>query len=456
MAKVKHRPAATAPETASLNRRILRLALPTFAALVAEPLFVLGDTAIVGHLGSGPLAGLSLGSTVIQTVVGLMIFLSYSTTPAVARAYGAADYSAAYTAGKNGIWAAFFLGCLLSLAGYYTVEPVLQVLGAQGHTLSYASQYLQPSLLGLPGMLIVLAAMGVLRGFQDTKTPLYLASAGAAANLGLSWLLVYPGQLGLAGSALATAIIQSLMGLTLTAIVFAGARKHGLSFWPDVAGLLRVFKMGSWLMLRTLSMRCALLATIFVVTQQGTVELAAYQLVMSFFVFLSFALDSLAIAAQTLLGKELGRQDLATTAGRKAIKLLKDQLVRWSLKCGSVTGLICPLVGYGAAWIFTSDTQVQQLFGLALLVVACGQPLAAYVFVLDGVLIGAQDMRYLCLAALLTCLGYLPMLLAVHQGFAGRGGSLGFLLLWISYAIGYMGLRALSLGWRARQGQWIR
>ena len=183
-------PAPSASSSSNLNRQILALAVPAFGALVAEPLFVLGDTAIVGHLGTEPLAGLTLGATVIQTVVGIMVFLSYSTTPAVARAFGAGNLQRAFTAGRNGLWVALGLGVVLAIVGWFIAEPVLRAMGAFGTTAEYGVAYLRPSLLGLPGMLLVLAAVGVLRGLQDTKTPLYVAGVGAALNLGLSWLLV--------------------------------------------------------------------------------------------------------------------------------------------------------------------------------------------------------------------------------------------------------------------------
>ena len=441
----------------SLNRRILALALPAFGALVAEPLFVLGDTAIVGHLGTGPLAGLTLGSTVVQTVVGLMIFLSYSTTPAVARAFGAGRLREAYTAGRDGMAAALLIGVTLAVVGWFACDPILRAMGANGQTLTFAADYLRPSLFGLPGMLLVLAAVGVLRGLQDTVTPLYVAGIGAAANLGLSWLLVYPVGLGVAGSAIATAAIQWVMGLVMGAMVLRGMRRHEVSLRPDRRGLGRVFSLGSWLMLRTLAMRVALLATVFVVTAQGTENLAAYQLTMTFFSFLAFALDSLAIAAQALLGEQLGASDLSTEAGRAAVVDLKNRLVRWSVGFGVVTGILCPLVGFFGAWIFTPDPAVQHLFALALLVVAVGQPVAAYVFILDGVLIGAQDARYLALAAVASLFAYTPLLVAVHL--LGRGQAAGwqpFVWLWAAYALGYMGARAVTLGWRARTGVWIR
>ena len=447
-------PAPSASCSSSLNRQILALAVPAFGALVAEPLFVLGDTAIVGHLGTEPLAGLTLGATVIQTVVGIMVFLSYSTTPAVARAFGAGNLQRAFTAGRNGLWVALGLGVVLAIVGWFIAEPVLRAMGAFGTTAEYGVAYLRPSLLGLPGMLLVLAAVGVLRGLQDTKTPLYVAGVGAALNLGLSWLLVYPLGMGVAGSAVATAFIQWCMGLTMGAMVVRGMRAHSVSLLPDLRGSLSVFRVGGWLMLRTLTMRIALLSTVFVVTHQGATNLAAYQLTMTFFNFLAFALDSLAIAAQALLGKEMGARDLSTTAGRGAVRYLKNRLVKWSLWFGAVTGLLCPIVGFWGGWIFTADPQVQHLFALAMLVVAVGQPIAAYVFILDGVLIGAQDVRYLALASVFTLAFYAPLLAIVY--FSMTDSVWAFLGIWTAYAGGYMGARALTLGVRARQDVWIK
>ncbi|WP_237210028.1 MATE family efflux transporter [Rothia nasimurium] len=478
---------SSSPRQPSLNRQILALAVPAFGALIAEPLLVLADSAIVGHLGSAPLAGLTLGSTVVQTLVGFMVFLAYSTTPAVARAVGAGDTPGAFAAARNGLWVAAGLGLFFAVLLALTAGPLLRALGAGGDVLTHATTYLLPSLAGLPGMLLVLAATGALRGFQDAKTPLYVATLGAALNVPLSWALVYPAGWGVAGSAVATAVVQWGMALALTYAVVARtrvpgslARPSGLSVrtrvpgWlPDLAGLKAVFRVGAWLMVRAACLRIALLATVFVVTSQGEKNLAAYQLTMAFFNLLAFALDALAIAAQALLGKEMGAQDLSTRQGQGAVVQLKNRLVRWSLAFGLVTALVCPVVGFGLAWVFTPDPEVQRLFALSLLVLAVGQPLAAYVFILDGVLIGAQDVRYLGLAGLFTLVAYLPVLAGLYLWFgAGAdapaqlaggtswgglfdGPTLAYLLLWCSYALWYMGARALTLGLRARSGVWV-
>lgn len=438
----------------SLNRQILALAVPALGALVAEPLFVLADSAIVGQLGTAQLAGLSVASTLVQTVVGLMIFLSYSTTPAVARHLGAGRLPEAYRVGRDGIWVALAIGVGLALLGWAIGEPVLRALGADGVVLGHARAYLSGSLPGLPAMLMVLAAVGVLRGLQDTRTPLWVAGIAAVANVGVNWVLVYPVGLGVLGSAIGTSIVQWAMAIVLVGLVARGARRHAVGLRAERRGATEVLRVGSWLMVRTAAMRVGLLATLVVVARQGPTNLAAYQLVMGFFGFLAFALDSLAIAAQALLGKELGARDLTLPAERLAVRQLMRRLVLWSVGFGVVTGVLTPLVGAFGGFVFTSDPAVQHLFWLGLLVVAVGQPIASYVFILDGVLIGAQDFRYLAIASVACVTGYALMLWPV--GSLAGGGAVGFVWLWASYAVGYLGFRAVTLGLRSRSDVWIR
>ena len=454
-------PGRPAP-AASLNRQILALAVPAFGALIAEPLFVMADTAIVGRLGTPQLAGLAAASQVVMTVVGLMVFLSYSTTPAVARAFGRGDLPAAYAKGRDGLWVAFGLGLILAVAGWAAAEPLLSAMGAHGETLTHAVAYLRWSMPGLPGMLIVLAALGILRGLQDTRTPLYVATAGAAVNVALNWVLVYPAGLGIAGSALGTSLVQWGMAAVYLAMLLPAARAHGVRMGTTTpARLGAILSVGSWLMLRTLAMRVAMIATVVVATRQGETNLAAYQLTMSVFTFLAFGLDALAIAAQALLGREMGARDVTRPEEKAAVRRLMGRLIRWSLGFGVITGLLCPLIGWLLGPLFTADPQVQGLFLLSMLVVAFGQPIAAYVFILDGVLIGAEDARYLALASTLSMLGYLPGLVAVGAlagGPPAGGGAdpAAFFWLWAAYAFLFMGLRGLTLGLRARRDVWIR
>lgn len=436
-----------------LNRQILALAVPAFGALVAEPLFLLADSAIVGHLGTPQLAGVGVAATVVQTVVGLMVFLAYSTTPAVARHLGAGRLGEAVAVGRDGMWVAAGLGVLLAGAGAVLGRPLLAATGASGAVLDHAVTYLLWSLPGLPAMLLVLAATGVLRGLQDTRTPLVIAGVGAAANAGLNLVLVHGAGLGVAGAALGTSAVQWAMALAYLRIVVRLARAEGVGAATSPARVRAHLTVGSWLMLRTVSLRVAIVTTLLVVTGQGAENLAAHQLVLTVFNFLAFALDALAIAAQALLGRETGARDLRDPAGRRAVRELMDRLVLWGLGFGVVTGVLVALVGTRLGFLLSPDPAVQSLFAAALVVVAVGQPLASYVFVLDGVLIGAGDARYLALAGVLNLVLYLPLLALVAA--RGGDGTAGLVWLWTAYAGGYMGARALTLGLRARSDAWL-
>ncbi|MBT2567538.1 MATE family efflux transporter [Arthrobacter sp. ISL-85] len=429
------------------SREILRLAIPAFGALVAEPLFLLADSAIVGHLGVAQLAGVGLASAVLQTAVGLMVFLAYSTTPAVARAIGDGQLGKALAAGRDGVWLATLLGVLLAVAGYAAAEPLLDLLGADGSVRMFAVDYFRWSLPGLVAMLLIFAGTGVLRGLQDTRTPLVVATAGFGANILLNLWLVYGLGWSVAGSAIGTSLAQWAMAAVYLVMVRRNAVRHGVSLLPSWRGIRSMTRVGSWLMLRTLSLRAAILATVLVVTAQGEVNLAAQQLAMTIFSFLAFALDALAIAAQALIGKELG----ASNAGKA--RLLTGTMIRWGAGFGVVTGLLLAAVAPWVGALFTPDHQVQSVLTIALWVLAAGQPIAGYVFVLDGVLIGAGDARYLALAGLVNIAVYVPLLAGV--AFSGATGAEGLGWLWVAFGLGYMAARAVTLGLRARSDRWM-
>lgn len=438
---------ATLPSAAGRRREILRLAVPAFGALIAEPLFLLADAAIVGHLGVAQLAGVGLASAVLHTVVGLMVFLAYSTTPAVARAIGNGRLPKALAAGRDGVWLALLLGVVLATAGFLAAEPLVDLMGASGEVRAFAVDYLRWSMPGLVAMLLIFAGTGVLRGLQDTRTPLLVAAAGFTLNVALNLFLVYGLQWSVAGSAIGTSIAQWAMALVYVVMVGRNARRHGVALLPDWRGVRSLSKVGSWLMLRTLSLRIAILATVVVVTAQGPVNLAAHQLAMTIFTFLAFALDALAIVAQALIGKELG------ASRPSGARELTGTMVRWGLGFGAITGLLLAVAAPWAGRLFTSDADVQAALTLALWVLAAGQPIAGYVFVLDGVLIGAGDAKYLAIAGVVNLAAYLPLLLAVGQSGAGSGA--GLLWLWAAFSLGYMTARAVTLGLRARTDRWM-
>lgn len=436
------------PRATTLNREILRLAVPALGALVAEPAFLIVDAALVGHLGTVPLAGLGIASAVLQTIVGLMIFLAYSTTPAVARKFGAGNHSDAVSVGIDGMWLALGLGALLAAAGALSSPWLVSLFGATEDVAAQADTYLVISMWGLPAMLIVFAATGLLRGMQNTITPLWIAGAGFGANALLNWLFIYGFGWGIAGSAIGTVTAQWAMVAAYVVVIGRLARRHSASVRPQRDGIGGSARAGGWLFLRTVSVRVALLITVGVATGIGTDELAGWQVVFTIFSAAAFALDALAIAAQALVGKGLGSGDMP------GVQRVLSRTVAWGVWFGVLVGLVIGGLSGVIGLAFTGNPAVAALIQPALIVLAVAQPVAGVVFVLDGVLMGSGDVRYLAFAGLLTLVPFLPALWIIAS--VGVTGAAGVTWLAVAFFGVYLLARFATLGWRVKTGGWLR
>ncbi|MCR2783214.1 MULTISPECIES: MATE family efflux transporter [unclassified Microbacterium] len=431
----------------TLNRDILRLAVPALGALVAEPMFLIVDAALVGHLGIVTLAGLGIASAVLQTIVGLMVFLAYATTPAVARRFGAGQFASAVRAGVDGLWLALGLGAALAVAGSLATPGIVALFGASAEVAEQAQIYLGISMWGLPAMLIVFAATGLLRGMQDTVTPLWIAGLGFGANALLNWLFIYGFGWGIAGSAFGTVMAQWGMVAAYAVVVRRLARRHAASVLPQRDGMRGSARSGGWLFLRTVSLRAALLATVAVATGLGTDELAGWQIAFTIFSTAAFALDALAIAAQALIGKGLGAGD------ERGVRRVLGRTVAWGVWFGVIVGAVVAAASPVLGLVFTGDPAVAALVQPALLVLAVAQPICGVVFVLDGVLMGAGDARYLAIAGGLNLVPFVPALLIVAA--LQPPGAAGLAWLAATFFGVYMLARLATLGWRVRRPEWI-
>src|SRR4051794_18991219 len=396
---------ATSPGHRARDREILRLAVPAFLALVAEPLFLLADAAIVGHLGTPELAALGIAGAVVQTAVGLCIFLAYGTTASVARRVGAGDARGALTQGVDGMWLAVLLGLVTTVAGLPLSAWLVGLFGAQPDVDGYATTYLRLAFLGVTPLLVMLAATGVLRGLQDTRTPLVVAVAGNLVNVALNYFLVYGLDLGIAGSAIGTDAAQLASATALVVVVVRAARREGGSLRPDLAGVRRAAHAGAALVVRTLTLRASLLVTTYGAASLGSTAVATHQLAMTIWTFLAFALDAIAIAAQALTGRSLGAGDLDGT------RAVTRRMVQWGWWSGMVTGLALAAASPVLGLLFTEDAGVRDLLVPVLIVAAVFQPVAGVVFVLDGVLIGAGDGRYLAWGGIVVLAVFAPLAL---------------------------------------------
>ncbi len=428
------------------DREILRLAVPAFLALVAEPMFLLADSAVVGHLGTPELAALGIASAVLGTLVSLCIFLAYGTTASVARQLGAGNNRRALTQGIDGLWLAVLIGTLAS-AVTIPLTPTLVGLFDPGDRVGdLAVLYLRIALLGTVPLLLMLAATGVLRGLQDTRTPLVVAVVGNLANIVLNVALVYGvgpiAGLGIAGSALGTLVAQLGSALALVWMVVRAARAESASLRPDLPGIRQAGQAGVPLIMRTLMLRASLLVMTYAAARLGSDDLATMQLALTIWTFLAFALDAVAIAAQAITGRYLGAADVEGT------RSVTHRMEQWGWASGVVTGLGLAVLSPVLGRLFTTDPDVLGLLVPVLLVAAAAQPLAGIVFVLDGVLIGAGDAVYLAWAQLVTLLLFAPAAWLVSER--------GLTWLWAAFALCFMGGRAVTLLLRARGDAWMR
>lgn len=440
--------------TPTINRDVARLAVPAFFTLIAEPLFLLTDSAIVGHLGTTALAALGAASTILLALTGIFVFLAYATTAVVARHVGAGREDDAVDAGLDGVWLALAIGIPLALLSALLAPPATRAMASDAApaVTDAAVTYLRISALGIPAMLLLLAAQGLLRGLQDTRTPLWVTAGGFTVNAGLNAALVLGAHQGIAGSALGTVIAQWLMAAVMMATILR--RTRHLDLRPHPARVLAAARFGVPLLVRTLALRAVLLLTTATAARFGATTLAAHQVASTLFTFLTFALDAVAIAAQALIGQALGRGDMTAT------RRLTDVMVRWGLLSGALAGVLL-LGGAGALpALFSSDGAVRHATTYALVVIALAQPAAGVLFVLDGVLMGAGDGVYLARTQVALLAAYLPVVGALlwtrHDlaASAWLGGALPLVAVWGAYCL-YLCARCLVLLRRSRSTAWM-
>ncbi len=424
------------------DAEIARLAVPALGTLVAEPLYVLADTAIVGRIGTNELAGLALASTVLLSTHALVIFLAYGTTASVARLVGADRDGDAARQSLQGLWLAALLGLVFVTVIAFTDQWLLRVLGGEGEPLVAATRYLRVSLVGLPFMFLVLAGSGAFNGRQDTRTPLVIAVAGAVANLVIEIVLILVLGYGIGASALATVIAQVGTGLVFVYRIVGWCRSSGVGLRPDPAAIGGLAWLGRALVLRSIGLRGSFTLAAAVAARIGTAPLAAYQIGIQIWSTLALALDAVAIAGQALTGKWLGAGSAAKA------KAAARRMIQLDVAVAVVMALVVLAVREPLARIFSTDPEVVAATVSVMVWVALTQPLNGYVFALDGILIGAGDMTYLGRTMMVSAAVF-----AVEAWWLlDSGRDLNW--LWAAISV-FMATRALFLWRRWRSDRWL-
>lgn len=434
------------PKKTSLNRQVLALALPALGSLIAEPVLRMADSILVGHVGTPDLAGLAIGSTVLTLVVGVCVFLAYTTTAVTGRAIGAGKRAEGLRLGIQGMWLGALLGAALAIVLIVFAPQIIGLFEAEPQVASLARRYLTVSAPGLVAMLSVLAANGVLRGLLDTRTPLLVTTSAAILNLPVSAFLIFGCSLGVAGAGTGTAICQFFMAIWLWIVVVKKLRAEGVSARPDIQLIFRSGLHGLPLVLRSLFLQAAIVVTTWQAARLGAATLAGYQILKTLWTLAAFGLDALAIAAQALLANALGEGE------KRKTRLLIAQLNRWALGFGTLIGLVFAATSGFLPHLFTGDPELIAVCVPGIIVVGFMQPVAALTYIYDGYLIGADDTKYLAKAMAIVFAIYLPAVLLVGLLPEGAWGLAG---LWAIYGVVFIGGRAASLWLRIRTDAWL-
>jgi putative MATE family efflux protein len=414
--------------------------------LAAEPIYLLFDIAIVGRLGALPLAGLAIGGLILATLSSQMTFLSYGTTARSARFFGAGDRRAAVGEGLQATWLALGLGMVIVLVVQAGAVPLVSALaGASegGEIADEALPWVRIAIFGVPAILISAAGNGWMRGVQDTMRPLRYVVTGFVLSALLCPLLVY-GWLGMPRLELEGSALANVVGQWLAALLFLRALYvERVSLRIDPAILRAQVVLGRDLLLRTLAFQACFVSAGAVAARFGAAAVAAHQVVLQLWNFLALVLDSLAIAAQSLVGAALGAGQLAHARS-----------VAWRVTIFSTlaSALLAGVFAVGASVIpsiFTDDRSVLEAIGVPWWFMVAQLPVAGIVFALDGVLLGAGDAKFMRNATLISALvGFLPLI------WLSLGYGWGLLGIWAGLST-FMVLRLVFVGWRAFSGRWL-
>jgi len=420
------------------DREILRLALPALGALAAEPLYVLADTAIVGHLGRPQIAALGLAGTVLSGAFTIFNFLTYGTTAVVARASGAGEHERAARLAAQALWVSLAIGLTLLVVCEAVAGPLLRGLGAHGRSGHYALLYFRIAAAGLPAALVALAGQGYLRGVSNLRRPLVVVVAANVVNVVLEVLFVYGLHWGIAGSAAGTAIAQAGMGAAFVHDLLA---PHADSKRPSLREMQPMVRVGRQIFVRTTALYASFLVAASVLARMGDAKIGAHQIAFQLFIFLALILDAVAIAGQVIVGRSLGAGDAEGAYDAAA------RMIGWSVVVGALFAIVLLPLAHSLPRAFTSDPGVLAQAAKLWPLFAVMQPLAGAVFALDGILIGASDTAYLMwsmLAASALFVAIAALALALGWGIVGVWAGLDVL---IAARLALLGFRFAGRRW---------
>ena len=411
--------------TVDTGQKILDLAIPAAGALLIDPLMTLVDTAFVGRFTTttsesitstaAPLSGMGSAAALLTFTFYLFNFLCTTTTPLVAIKRSSGNENEAVVLGGQVLSLSLVLGFTLTILLLLGRQPLLLLMGTGNTGIdanSYAMDFLTIRAFAAPAVLCMEASTGVLRGYLDTKTPIYVLFLANIINLILDIVLIIMLGMGPKGAAIATTTAEWISAFLFLAVL-AGkipAPPYFGKIEKSISSIVPVWDIPSWkeiqplfvasssTFFRALVLQASLAAAAAMAARNGSdsvdvvasASVAAHQIGIQLWLLCSFFCDSLAAASQGLIADALGRRDSDDVIDvSKTIFLYSLWLgisLAFILQVGTSTSILLDL--------FTQNEATRTALTSILPLIVLAQPLNALVFAADGIIQGASEFPF--------------------------------------------------------------
>ena len=441
----------------STGESIISLAVPALAGLAIDPLMTIADTAFIGRTATSAdaLAGVGSSAAILTFSFYVMNFLCTATTPLLSRARAAGDEDRAVAVGGQALSLAIVLGATLTVGLVVLCQPLLDVMGT-GVTgpdaNAYARSFLLIRALAAPAVLSISAATGILRGYLDTKTPLYVLAAANLVNFGLDVILILGADLGPTGAAIATTSAEWLSALAFFGVLAGklpsadgelgsnqGARGDLRSTTsPEAKAVVPILSIPTWesvkplivasssVFLRSFVLQISLSGAAAMAARNvgndavgASASIAAHQIALQLWLLCSFVCDALAAASQALVADAIGREDASDTRD------ISNTIFVYSFALGGILAgtLSIGLLSGFLLDFFTTDGSTKAALKELLPLLIVAQPLNSFVFAADGVLQGASEFTYQAKTMALSVFAAVSTFVILEYDYLGFGSN---------------------------------
>lgn len=431
----------------SMNKQILRLAIPSILANITIPLVGLVDTAIVGHISDAhAIGGIAIGTMLFDLLYWNFGFLRVGTSGMTAQAFGRGDREHCARLLTQSISIALIGAAIIWALQWLFVTATLAIIPCSTEVATFARKYFFIRVWAAPATLSLMAIKGWFIGMQDTVSPMITDMVVNVVNMVASYVLAVYTPMGALGVALGTVIAQ-LTGLLLGVLIIVYKYRHvwqGLSIWQlakDRQGIRNLIALNANLFVRSLCFMVVYVGFTSLSSMYGDTDLAVCSILMKLFMLVSYFVDGFAYAGEALVGKYIGaaksnpisdspsgRPVSNSPSGASEISSIVRLLFLWSLGVGAVFTVLFALLYMPMYRMMTSDVVVlERLTDFVGWLIA--MPIVSTLaFMWDGVFTGATAGKQIRNAMIWAAIGFVVGYVATYHYLGTHALFVGYFL----------------------------